>query len=95
MKESINDKFEKRLMEETGKFRVAIAELRAEMQAGFAGIHEKLSEVYLEISRLYAGKAKLQGSIAGLHKSMVSQTKWILSGMLGIGGLLLAVAKCF
>lgn len=95
MKESINDKFEKRLMEETGKLRVAIAELRVEMQVGFAGIHEKLSEVYREISRLYAGQAKLQGSIAGLHKSMVSQTKWILSGMLGIGGLLLAVAKCF
>ncbi|WP_165783124.1 hypothetical protein [Leptospira wolffii] len=36
-----------------------------------------------------------RGSIAGLHKSMVSQTKWILSGMLGIGGLLLAVAKYF
>ncbi|WP_246839024.1 hypothetical protein [Leptospira wolffii] len=95
MKESINDKFEKRLMEETGKLWVAIAELRAEMQAGFAGIHEKLSEVYREISRLYEGQAKLQESIVDLHKSMVSQTKWILSDMLGIGCLFLAVAKYF
>ncbi|PKA17910.1 LA_3696 family protein [Leptospira haakeii] len=76
MEEFVSERFERRLMEETGKLRlelkeetgklwVAIAELRAEMHAGFAGIQEQFKEVYKEI--------------AEVHRSIASQTRWMVA----------------
>ncbi|EMJ99723.1 MULTISPECIES: hypothetical protein [unclassified Leptospira] len=76
MEEFVSERFERRLMEETGKLRlelkeetgklwIAISELRAEMHAGFAGIQEQFKEVYKEI--------------ANIHKSIASQTRWMVA----------------
>ncbi|EIE02971.1 LA_3696 family protein [Leptospira licerasiae] len=76
MEEFVSERFEKRLMEETGKLRlefkeetaklwIAIAELRAEMHAGFAGIQEQFKEVYKEI--------------ASIHETIASQTRWMVA----------------
>ncbi|TGK09487.1 hypothetical protein EHQ81_07495 [Leptospira selangorensis] len=83
MEEFVSERFERRLMEETGKLRlelkeetgklwIAIAELRAEMHAGFAGIQEQFKEVYKEI-------AKLHERIAEVHRSIASQTRWMVA----------------
>ncbi|TGL60812.1 LA_3696 family protein [Leptospira sarikeiensis] len=93
MEEFVSERFEKRLMEETGKLRlelkeetgklrleikeetgklwIAIAELRAEMHAGFMGIQEQFKDVYKEIAKLHA-------AISDVHKSISVQTRWMI-----------------
>ncbi len=111
MENIASEKLERRLVEETSKIWIAIAdlrvemkaetnklwvafaELRAEMHAGFMGMQEQLGQVYKEIAKLYEGQTKLHAAITDIHKSIASQTRWTLAGMLGIGGILMALAK--
>lgn len=69
MEEFVAERFERSLVEETGRLWIAIAELRAEMHAGFLGIQEQLKDVYREI--------------ANIHKSITSQTRWIVPVLIG------------
>ncbi|TGL48941.1 hypothetical protein EHQ61_10655 [Leptospira wolffii] len=57
------------LKDETGKLWIAISELRAEMHAGFANIQDQFKDVYREIAKI--------------HSAIASQTRWILTVVLG------------
>ncbi|WP_246050560.1 LA_3696 family protein [Leptospira langatensis] len=61
--------FKLEVKEEFKRVWIAIAELRAEMHAGFAKIQEQFTEVYKEL--------------AEIHKSINNQTKWIIAGIFG------------
>ncbi|TGK06910.1 hypothetical protein EHO59_01960 [Leptospira semungkisensis] len=61
--------FKLEVKEEFKRVWIAIAELKAEMHAGFAKIQEQFTEVYKEL--------------AEIHKSINNQTKWIIAGVFG------------
>ncbi|TGL61434.1 LA_3696 family protein [Leptospira sarikeiensis] len=79
MIELSTEKYERRLAEETGKLRVEIAELRAEMHAGFGGVQEQFKDVYKAIFQV--------------QESVQTQTKWIVASVFGAVPFYIALYK--
>ncbi len=86
MLELSTERYERRLAEETGKLRTEIAELRAEMFAGFSGIQEQFKEIYKELARMYE-------KISDIQESINSQTKWIILSIFGAVPFYIALYK--
>ncbi|TGK04535.1 hypothetical protein EHQ81_01775 [Leptospira selangorensis] len=79
MNELSTERYERRLMEETGK-------LRAEMHDGFSKIQEQFREVYKEFARIHE-------KIASLHEAIQTQTRWMIAAIFGAIPLYLALYK--
>ncbi|TGN03320.1 LA_3696 family protein [Leptospira dzoumogneensis] len=73
------EKYERRLVEETGK-------LRAEMHAGFGKIQEQFTDVYKEFARVHE-------KIGSLQESIQTQTRWMIAAIFGAIPLYLAIYK--
>jgi hypothetical protein len=88
------DRFERRLVEETSKLRVDVAQLRGEVHQGFAGIRGEMHQGFADIrGEMHQGFADIRGEIATSRFELLrwSFGFWVaqLVGVAGIVGVLL------
>ncbi|PJZ77806.1 LA_3696 family protein [Leptospira neocaledonica] len=87
MEEFVSERFEKRLMEETGKLRLEFKEetnkLRMELKEETAKLWIAIAELRAEMHAGFAGIQEqfkeVYKEIANIHKSIASQTRWMVA----------------
>ncbi len=78
--QSVADKFERRVVEESASIRLEMQKQFAEMQKQFVDVHRQFAEVQKQF-------AEVQKSITGVHAAIATQTRWLL--ILALGALAL------
>ncbi len=96
--EIVTERFERRLMTETGKIREEMAAFRAEWKTDLADfraeIKMEIAEFKSEIRTEFANmRSELKSEIAEIHKTMAAQTRWVLAAMVGLTGIFSLIVK--
>ncbi|TGN00431.1 LA_3696 family protein [Leptospira yasudae] len=88
--ETVSDRFELRLSDESSKIRSEISGLRSEFQSEFSKIRSEFADLKSDFAE---HRADIKSEIAEIHKAISVQTKWILGAVIGLVGVFSILVK--
>lgn len=92
--ETVSDRFELRLSDESSKIRSEISGLKTELRSEFQSEFSKIRSEFADLKSDFAEhRADIKSEIAEIHKAISVQTKWILGAVIGLVGVFSILVK--